>query len=385
MFRITYNRSSSNYATGIAISSEHWNTDASLVNNQCPNFKELNKNLTGKFLRIQKLILEMEDEGNFSFEAFKERYHEKPQPKKCEIAFLAYAEQIIAELHEVKRTGNAVVYQTAVNRLLNFSTNKNLTFKQIDYTFLEGFKRQLIKDGAKPNTIGNYFRSIRAIYNKAIKAKLVDRNLYPFRDISIRTEKTAKRAMTSDALTELNKITLKPNSKEWHARNYLFLSFSLVGISFTDLAYLKHKDIHNNRIIYKRRKTHKGYNIKLSKLTQEILALYKTDGKYILPILPSQIEEDTLDCKRVIQQWVKTTNKYLKRIGKKCGIDNLTTYVARHTWATTAKRMGFSIELIAESMGHEYGNKITNIYLDSFDQSLIDEVNEKVTGCLEAG
>ena len=69
----------------------------------------------------------------------------------------------------------------------------------------------------------------------------------------------------------------------------------------------------------------------------------------------------------------------MKELAKQCDInETITTYVARHSWATTAKRLGYSNELIAEAMGHEYGNKITNIYLDNFDQSVIDELNEKV-------
>lgn len=382
VIRVTYNRNNTSISTGLRVNADDWDKNTNQVKRSNQNFNLLNQKLSEFYLKVQKAILKFEDGNDFSFENLKESLEDKPKVKTETLTFKEYAEKLIQELHEVKRTGNAIVYQTAVNRLINFSNNKNLTFKQIDYTFLDGFKRQLIKEGAKPNTVGNYFRSIRAIYNKAIKAKLVERNLYPFRDISIRTEKTAKRAMTSDALTGLNKVALKPNSPEWNARNYLFLSFSLIGISFTDLAYLKHKDIYNGRVTYKRRKTHKTYNVKLSRFTREILSLYKTDGKYLLPILPSQIEEDTMDCKRIIQQWVKTTNKYLKRVGKQCGIANLTTYVARHSWATTAKRLGYSIEMIAEAMGHEYGNKITNIYLDSFDQSLIDEMNEKVISCL---
>lgn len=378
MFRITYNRSTTNYSTGISVPKEHWNADASILNSSCPNYKELNKNLTTKFLKMQKILLQMEDEGCFTFEAFKQRFSEKPVERKPHVTFLTYAQQIISEFLEVRRTGNAIVYQTAVNRVIKFWGNNKLTFEQIDYTFLDNFKRQLIKEGAKPNTVGNYFRSIRAIYNKAIKAKLVDRALYPFGEISIKTEKTSKRAITSDALTGLSELALKRNSKEWHARNYLLLSFAFRGMSFTDMAYLKGIDISKGRLRYTRRKTHKAYNIKLTSLATRILSTYRTDSRYLLPVLPSKIEEDSLESKKIIQQWIKTTNKYLKRLGKQCEVDNLTTYVARHTWATTAKRLGYSNELIAECLGHEYGNKITNIYLDSFDQGLIDEVNEKV-------
>lgn len=378
MFRITYNRKTTTYSTGLSIRKEHWNEDSCLINNLCPNFKELNKNLTSKFLKVQKLLLQMEDEGSFSFESFKEKFHEKPVEIKKTVTFLTYSNQVIADLHEVKRTGNAVVYQTAVNRLMAFCNDKQLKFEQIDYSLLDRFKHQLIKEGAKPNTIGNYFRSIRAIYNKAIKAKLVDRSRYPFTEISIKTEKTAKRAIASDALTGLSRLEVKQGSKEWHARNYLFLSFAFRGMSFTDMAYLKHSNIVNGRMQYRRRKTHKSYSIKMTKLAIELLKRFNSNSIYLLPVLTSKVEEDSLKSKKVIQQWIKTTNKYLKRLGKQLGVENLTTYVARHTWATTAKRLGYSNELIAECLGHEYGNKITNIYLDSFDQSVIDDVNEKV-------
>lgn len=110
-----------------------------------------------------------------------------------------------------------------------------------------------------------------------------------------------------------------------------------------------------------------------------IIELYKgRNAKYLLPILPASVVEDSLVAHKLIKQYVKTTNKYLKRMADELKIEPITTYVARHTWATTAKRMGYSNELLAEALGHEYGNKITNIYLDSFEPSVIDEVNTKV-------
>ncbi|HEY0667643.1 MAG TPA: phage integrase SAM-like domain-containing protein, partial [Sphingobacteriaceae bacterium] len=254
-------------------------------------------------------------------------------------------------------------------------------FKQIDYAFLDGFKRKLVKDGVKPNTIGNYLRSIRAIYNKAIKFKIVDRSFYPFTEIQIRTDKTAKRGVTKQDIVNLSKLDLKPNSRQWHARNYFLLSFSLRGMSFTDMAYLKPDNISKDILTYRRRKTHKNYTIKLLPIAKSIFTQYGTRNlKYLLPVLPITIQEDSLEAKKLISQWIKTSNKWLKKIGETSKIEQpLTTYVARHTWATTAKRLGYSNELIAEAMGHEYGNRITNIYLDSFEQSVIDEVNQKVT------
>ncbi len=83
--------------------------------------------------------------------------------------------------------------------------------------------------------------------------------------------------------------------------------------------------------------------------TKKILSFYKTpDAKYLLPIIIGNVQEDSIQAKKLISQWIKTTNKYLKRIGTEIGLESpLTTYVARHTWATTAKRLGYSNELMS--------------------------------------
>jgi integrase/recombinase XerD len=384
MFRVTSNRQTSNYSSGIAVLKGHWNAEASLVTPQCPNYRELNRSLTTKFLRVQKIILQLEADGNFSFETLKKLIQDKPPTKTNAAIFKSFADQLIAEMHEVKRTGNALVYQTAVNRVIGFSGKEHLTFEQIDYMFLESFKNQLVKDGVKTNTVGNYFRSIRAIYNKAIKAKLVDRGLYPFISLTIRTERTAKRALSIVDIQKVYNSAYHMGSPQWHARNYFLLSYSLRGVSFTDLAYLTKQSIRDGRLRYSRKKTGSQLNIALLPLAYNIINLYaEADNKYLLPIFLTDFDENGLAAKSKTRQWIKTTNKWLRRIATDVGIDaELTTYVARHTWATSAKRLGYSNELIAECLGHQYGNKITNIYLDTFDQSVIDEVNEKVVSSI---
>jgi integrase/recombinase XerD len=296
---------------------------------------------------------------------------------------MEFATKEINALIEINKAGNALVYRTACNRLLNFVSGKDVYFKDIDYLLLENFKRQLLKDGVKINTISNYLRTLRALYNKAIKAKVIDRALYPFFDVTIKSEKTSKRAMSITDISKLIASDLVPESTSWNSRNYFLLSFSLIGISFTDLAYLKPSNISKDRLIYKRRKPHKEYNVGLTDQAKSIFFLYKgRNSKYLLPILPDSIIEDSLEAKKLIKQFIKTTNKYLNCLAESCKVGQVTTYVARHTWATTAKRLGYSNELVAEAMEHEYGNKITNIYLDHFDGSLIDKVNSKVLECL---
>ncbi len=380
VIRITFNRQNTTISTGTRVEKQYWDEKSCQLKSNHPNYSAINPSVLEAFLKVQRAVHLLNDANEFSFEALREQLTEKKPVIIRNISFYDFAQGIIKDMLEVNRVGNAIVYRTAVNRLTDFCDNKKLKFTQIDYAFLEKFKRALIKDGAKPNTVGNYFRSIRALYNKAIKFKIVDRSYYPFIDISIKTEKTAKRAIPVGQLKKLGMVFLEKNSPTWHARNYFLLSFSLIGISFTDLAYLTSRNLSDGRLRYKRRKTHKEYDIKLTDLASHIFGLYRgRNSKYLLPILHANIIPDSMEAKKIIAQWIKTTNKWLKRLAQNNGIqEEVTTYVARHTWATTAKRLGYSNEVIAEALGHEYGNKITNIYLDAFDKEVIDSLNEKV-------
>jgi integrase len=210
--------------------------------------------------------------------------------------------------------------------------------------------------------------------------KVVDRSFYPFRDISIKSEKTAKRAILKDDITKLLEIQVEKNSTCWRSLNYFVLSFYLRGISFTDLAYLRQSNIIDGRIEYKRRKTHKNYSIKLFPEAESIInQMYVPGSDYLLPIIPFGVTEDSVRAKRIIHQWIKTTNKYMKRLSAEvCLGTPITSYASRHSFGTIAKRLGYSNELIAEALGHEYGNKVTNIYLDSFEEEVLDAMHKHV-------
>lgn len=379
IFRITNIKKVYTITSGIAITEDLWDISNNEVSKAHPNFQSLNTSLSKKYYQIQRSILKLEEEGTFSYDELKLLISDKPK-LIADTSFKAFSQKLIDDMMEVKRTGNAIIYQTAVNRFLGYCKNPKIKFSQINYSLIDGFIQNLTLAGLKQNSIGNYLRSLRAIYNKAIKAKIVDRSCYPFYDISIKTEKTQKRAVLKKDITVLEKLNIDVGSKEWHARNYFLLCFYLIGMSFTDLAYLTKNNLNDGRIAYRRRKTHKLYSIKLFKKAEEILERYNNGNrKYLLPVLNNEVVEDTLISKKLIAQWIKTTNKYLRRIvnSHTKGL-KLTTYVARHTWATTAKKLGYSNELIAEALGHENGNRVTNIYLDSFDQEVVDAMHEKV-------
>ena len=362
--------------SGVSLQQNYWDERKGQVAKEYPNAKLLNIKLSKHFFKIEQAVLSLDDE--FSIEKLKAMLSGKPQGEASE-TFQVFADKIIQQMMEANRVGNALVYQTAVNRLITYC-GKDVSFEEVNYKLLDQFSHHLATSGLKINSVSNYFRSIRAIYNKAIKMKVVNRSFYPFYDISIKSEKTAKRAILKDDITKLLQIHVEKNSTCWKSLNYFMLSFFLRGISFTDLAYLKRSNIVDGRIEYKRRKTHKNYSVKLFPVAESIInQMHDPGSDYLLPIIPIGVTEDSVRAKRIIQQCIKTTNKYLKKLSAECGLLNsIQTYTSRHSFATIAKRMGYSNDLVAESLGHEFGNKITNIYLDTFDTDVLDSMHQHV-------
>jgi integrase/recombinase XerD len=358
--RVTCNRNNTTFNTGIRVKIDMWDSASSTVKKRHPNSLPFNETISEFYSRIHNAAYQLINDNNFSFENLKLALNNTtlaPKAIKC-TTFKEYGERLVEQMFAINKAGNAIIYQTAINKVLTYANNRDLQFIDISYSFLDGFRNSLIKSKLKANSISNYFRTLRAIYNKAIKEKLVDKSHYPFLDITVKTERTAKRAMLLDELISITKLDLKVNTQEWKARSCFLLSFALRGASFTDLAYLKRDNIRRGYLIYKRRKTGKELKIKLLPLTNEILNHYQgLSSIYLLPILPSNVIEDSLAAKKVILQWIKTSNKYHNRLGRTCKTeDEITSYVTRHTFATLAKKkLGYPNEIIAECLGHEYG------------------------------
>ncbi len=363
-------------SSGISVPQKLWNQQKLEVDKSHPNAKLINLKVSKTYFQVQQAIIKYED--NFSIEAIRNFVQGKPNKLKG-INFKTFTDNLISEMFETDKTGNALVYTTASNRFIEFCSNPNIRFDEIDYKVLEKFNHYLVLEGLKQNSISNYFRTLRAIYNKAIKAKIVERSAYPFYDITVKSEKTVKRAILKDDITKFIHYPTIENTPIDTALKYFLLSYYLIGISFTDLAYLTRENIVDGRIIYRRKKTKKNYSIKIFPQAEKILSEFQSDNKhYLLPILEN-IPSNGKKEKKIIRQWIKTTNKHLKTLAEKLEIKGaITTYVTRHTFATTAKRLGYSYELIAEALGHEFGNKVTNIYLDSFDREIIDVMHENV-------
>ena len=217
-------------------------------------------------------------------------------------------------------------------------------------------------------------RIFRATYNRAVDEDLI-LSKQPFKHISIKAEKTLKRALTASDLRLLSKEDLSQFPAMEFARDMFLFSFYTRGMSFIDMAHLRKKDLQNGILSYRRSKTNQALHIRYEKCMQKIVDKYAiSDIPYLLPIIKST-DKDFMKQYNVA---IYTINKNLKRTAKLLGLSiNLTTYCARHSWASIARSKNIPISVISEGMGHD-NEKTTQIYLASLDSQIIDNANKLV-------
>jgi integrase/recombinase XerD len=384
VFRLCHLTKSTSIPTDISLSSDDWDAKKQRVKKSNQLSEALNLELNKLKTKYLERLLKTDTGNQQDVTALKNILSGKQKPKPS-LDFFAFASKEIQALYSTNKVGNAVIYECAVNSLKGFADSPRLKFEQINYKLLLDYEAHLVKKGLKTNSIANYMRTLRAIYNKSVKTDNTSLAHYPFKSYSIKHERTIAKVLTKEGFDKINALDLSKNSPEFLSRALFMLTFSLIGISFADLITLKPSNLVDGRIVYRRKKTKRVYSILLSPYADSIindLRSINPHSPYLVPML-NEAELCALTEKKLIQLKLKTCNKYLKRIGDLIEADlKLTTYVARYSWATTAKRMGFSNEVIAEALGHEYGNSVTATYLDGFSQEVIDNANEVVTSSM---
>lgn len=249
----------------------------------------------------------------------------------------------------------------------------------MDCNWLRRYETWLRKQSKSENTIGIRFRNIRTIFNLAIDMELVKQEDYPFKKFKVSKlhQETVKRALSKDEILAV--INYPTKGKDFYTRLAVALftfSYFMGGINFVDMAYLTDKNIMEGRLIYHRKKTSKLINLPLQDEALMVLKRYKDSCKgYLFPILSNAHKTEQQKLNR-LHKVITKVNKVLKAIGEELNIPiKLTTYCARHSYATVLKRAGVATSIISESLGHS-SEKVTQIYLDSFENNQIDKALE---------
>ncbi|GAA4057846.1 phage integrase SAM-like domain-containing protein [Flavobacterium chungnamense] len=286
--------------------------------------------------------------------------------------------EVIQQLLDSNRTGTAKSYITTLS-VISKIIDCNCMFSQVSYKDLIIIETTLLKRGVSVNGIAVYMRTFRAICNRAILYNVATLEWYPFRKYKIKKEKTTPRTISIIEMQKYFAYNIDNNNKLYKSWCIGKLIFMLRGINLTDLLLLKKSNLHNDRIIYKRAKTGKMYSVKMLPQVQELINEFKDDTQYLFGNLMEHFNKVTLVEIKQYADFRKKLNKKLKKISKLVEIETpITTYVFRYSYANIGKQLGYSKDLIAEALGHEYGNSVTGIYLEMFDNDIIDMMNENI-------
>lgn len=377
--RITKNRKKKEISLSLKGSKEHFIGEQ--FTKPHPNLKienELILKLKQKALSIVRNF-QLNDE-DFTLEEFERKFRGIPEFNQNLFDFI---KEIITELEQSNRLGNARAYKEAKDSLEKFVNSsfgsKFFMFKDLTPELLEKYEVYLRSKGNAAGGIAFKMREIRAVFNKAIDRKIVSQDIYPFKYYKISKLKASpnKRALTIEDFKKIKAVDLSTNPTLLEAYNYFMFSFYTRGMNFVDMMLLKKSDIINGRIVYTRAKTKGRFNIEIVEVAQEIIDYYKDktiNSSYVFPILlsdnltPQQIEHRK-------HKVLSRVNKKLGDIAKLAGVDvHITSYVARHSFATILKKTGTSTDIISELMGHS-NVQITMTYLKEFENEELDNAN----------
>lgn len=378
--RITFNKKRKYFPTGQSLTPEEF---GKIMNGKRRNTAQ--KEILIKLNHFyNKAINIIETLPVFTFDSFEENYFEQRNTQNSvSFAFDKYIEQLKIE----NRLGTAASYNCAKNSIEIFK--QDLTFAEITPTFLKKYENWMLQNDKSITTVGIYLRSLRAIYN----LQNIDRSIYPFgngkKKYSIPASKNIKKALTVEEIARIYNYEAQPKSTTEMAKDYWLFLYLCNGMNVKDFCLLKWENIDGNFLTYKRAKTQrskkeqKAITVSLKSETWDIIKKWGqpsiSKSNYIFPHLRNGMSEEKK--RATYRQLIKTINKYMKRIDAELGINkNITTYFARHSFATVLKRSGAKIEMISELLGHSTVN-VTESYLDSFETDQI----QKETDVLTAG
>ena len=354
-----------------------WDFKQQLPKHKHPQFRELEILIEKKRSEAKKLLLSLENENsNFSITDFEK----KLQPKSESKSVFIFLDLLIAKLIKDNKLGNADVYKDLRRFIIRFKNDNDLNFDEIDEIFLRKLEEDCRARSMSDVSMSTYFRTLRALYNRAISEKFAKQIDYPFSRFKISkfSTQTKKRALDWQEIQKIIDLPILKESKLYDTQQLFIFSYFAWGINFTDIAFLEWSNLKNNILSYIRAKTGRSYSIPL---IPEAIAIiehynqYRSDD-YIFPILHKNRHKTPKTIRNRIKKVSRNINDNLKELATLAGIDTeITFYVARHTFATVLKKKGLPTSIIQEMMGHD-SERTTQIYLDGFDNQVLYDASK---------
>ncbi len=279
------------------------------------------------------------------------------------------------QLKEQGRPRTGETYQSTLNSFMRFRRGNEILLDEVDGETMKAYEAYLRHESLSLNTISFYMRILRAVYNRAAEKGLVTQR-FPFRRVYTGIGKTVKRTVPLSVIRKIKGMKSLPGGGTLdYARDMFLFSFYTRGMSFVDMAYLRKTDLKDGVLTYRRKKTGQKLSIRWERCMQEIIKKYSpSPTEYLLPIITSPDKDE----RRQYRNSLTLVNRKLKILSVLARSPHpLSMYVARHSWASIAKRKNVPLSVISEGMGHD-SETTTQIYLASLDTAVIDRANRLI-------
>ena len=369
---VYYGRQKKRYKTPFKATQEVY--DRLLANRLRDESTKQLKRQTVSWLDKQTLIAERI--VPFTFTDFENvLYAEKTQSRKIQLndGVNSIYEKHMQALNDEGRISTARSYQDSLTSMLSYK--KNLKVSQITPDFLKGYEKWMTDNGRSLTTVGMYVRALRTIFNMAIENEVIDASKYPFKKYTIPAPQKISRTLKKEEIRQIINYTAKRDA-DAVALDYWVFSFISNGMNFKDIALLKYGNINGDFLEFRRAKTKRTTNNNslpiMVPLDENLLYIIKKRGNkskkkedYIFPILKHGLTpQEEYDH---IKTFVRNTNKRLTRVGIELGLSlKVTSYVARHCFATIQKNNNAPLAYISEALGHS-NLKTTQNYFGRFE------------------
>ena len=376
MLRVAKDGKRSMKSLGVSVNPAYWDFSKNCPKKNCPNRVMLMQLISQTLAEYQGKMMVAKLKGE---EISASSVVADGKLCTCHITVENYITKHIQELRDSGKVGNSYAYLNLRTTLQNFYGKKlNFTFNDIDVAFCNKFETWMRKNKFEDTTMHYYFRTLRATYNKAVEANCVDREKSPFVEYKLSrfSTKTKKRALSKENVMKVvNADCSKMREKAQLAHDVFTFSYYCGGISLVDVANLTPDNIIDGRLIYERQKTHGMINLVMLDEAKTIIERYATYQKragYLFPILDNRKHITPMQKFNRVRKLCTQLNKELHKIAANLKIkEDVTTYVARHSFATVLKKSGVNIGIISQALGHQ-DIKTTQVYLAQFDDEQVD-------------
>lgn len=369
-YQVTHRRATQQITTNIRLQPNEWDATKEKTVISVEDRSIIQNRIDSDIALLKRIVKDLDNSGvTYSVGDIVKRF----KSPECHELVLDFMQNQIRLMRNANRLGTALNYEKTMKNFAEFLGGVNLPFSAMTEQLIADYNAFLVQRGMVRNSISFYMRIMRAVYNKAVRQKLVEQS-HPFTEVYTGIDRTRKRAVSESVISQLYKLKLAEGTPLALARDIFIFSYCTRGMTFVDIAYLKKENIQNGVICYARRKTGQLLSVRIEPSIQRIIDQYSSAlSPYVFPILTSS---DTKEAYEEYQVAINNHNRLLRRLSNMLPTGcKLTSYTSRHSWATAARNHNVPISVISAGMGHT-SEQTTQIYLTMLENSVIDDANQ---------